>query len=445
MFDNVRAIHMERMAAQVDLSDSCLLIRNLETSSEEVIRAVQGLLAGNSKLTPADAVGSLLCMGSMVYQFGSTSADIQRMQSTARELSQSFETSTNNSIKQFTSTVDSLTNPEDGLLSRVADQTVLKTRESINSLFIGADATVPKEILTKVNEKLDSFSMEIHRVIGQASAAMGNALSMDSETSPLLALKNDLISSSQDLNRQLNDKIDVVKEKVEAIDTRRQMIMNSTKKGLPYEEAVFEVLSQFAAASGDEALRTGQSSGLIKSCMKGDITVAVNKLAARGHTVNVVFEAKSMAMSRDEWRKELNLAMTNRAAAVSVAVVQYVDQMPGKGRVSIQDNQQLMVAFDPESDDPAVLGCIYNIAKTFAVSRSLEGTQVSFKVIQESLEHLQASLSDLESIEGAVRTARKSLEKIDSARISIKGTVETQSQRLSDLIGHIAESEGQNA
>jgi hypothetical protein len=168
--------------------------------------------------------------------------------------------------------------------------------------------------------------------------------------------------------------------------------------------------------------------------MKGDITVAVNKIAARGHVINVVFEAKSTSMSREEWRKELNVAMTNRAAEISVAVVQYVEQMPNKSRVSLQDNQQLMVAFDPETEDPAVLGCIFNIAKAYAVSRSLEGTQVSFKVIQESLEHLQASLSDLESIEGAVRTARKSLEKIDSARISIKGTIENQSQRLSGLI-----------
>jgi hypothetical protein len=179
--------------------------------------------------------------------------------------------------------------------------------------------------------------------------------------------------------------------------------------------------------------------------MKGDVTVSVNKLSARGHLVNVVFEAKSMSMSREEWRRELNFAMTNRAAEVSVAVVQFIEQMPSKSRVSIQDNQQLLVAFDPETDDPAVLGCIYNIAKAYAVARSLEGTQVSFKVIQESLEHLQASLSDLESIEGAVRTARKSLEKIDSARISIKGTIENQSERLSGLIGSSVESEVSNA
>ena len=240
---------------------------------------------------------------------------------------------------------------------------------------------------------------------------------------------------------QVTDKIDEVKAKVDAIETRRLLIVNSTKKGLPYEDAVFGVLAQFAGASGDEAIQTGQTWGLIKNCMKGDVTVAVNKLASRGHNVNVVFEAKSMSMSRSEWRKELDLAMTNRAAQVSVAVVQHVDQMPSKTRVSIQDNQQLMVAFNPETDDPAVLGCIYNIAKAYAISRTLEGTQVSFKVIQEALEHLQTSLSDLESIEGAVRTARKSLEKIDSARIGIKGTIENQSLRLSNLI----ELEGEDA
>ena len=445
MSNNVRSIRSEQITGQIEISDLSLVIRNLETNSDEVIRSVKGLLIGNTNLNAAAAVSSLLDMGSMVYQLGSTSADIERMQSTTRELSRSFESSTTDAIKQFTTAVDSLVNPEQGLLSRVADETVVKTRESINSLFIGAEATVPQEILAKVNEKLDSFSKEIHRIIGQASATIGNTLSMDSGTSPLQALKNDLITSSQDLNKQLTDKIDIVKAKVEAIDTRRQLIMNSTKKGMPYEEAVFEVLSQFAAASGDEAVRTGQTWGLIKNCMKGDVTVVVNKIAARGHLVNVVFEAKSMSMSREEWRKELNLAMTNRAAEVSVAVVQFIEQMPSKSRVSIQDNQQLLVAFDPETDDPAVLGCIYNFAKAYAVSRSLEGTQVSFRVIQESLEHLKASLSDLESIEGAVRTARKSLEKIDSARISIKGTIENQSQRLSGLIGSSIESEVSNA
>lgn len=173
MSNNVRSIRPEDVSGQIEISDTNLIIRNLETNSDEVIRSVKGLLIGNTNLNAAAAVSSLLDMGSMVYQLGSTSADVERMQSTTRELSRSFESTTSDAIKQFTATVDSLVNPEQGLLSRVADETVVKTRESINSLFIGAEATVPQEILVKVNEKLDSFSKEIHRIIGQASTTIG--------------------------------------------------------------------------------------------------------------------------------------------------------------------------------------------------------------------------------------------------------------------------------
>jgi hypothetical protein len=79
------------------------------------------------------------------------------------------------------------------------------------------------------------------------------------------------------------------------------------------------------------------------------------------------------------------------------------------------------------------------------VSRSLEGTQVNFKVIQEAVQQLQFSISDLESIEGALKTSHKALEKIDSARINIKGTIQNQSQRLSSLIGCNLQSEDASA
>ena len=442
---NLRSIRPDEPSGQVELSDSAVFINNFESTSAEVIKSIKDLLVSNKNSTPVAAVDSLLNLGAMVYQLGSTSTDIEHMKNSARELANIFEASTEDVIHKFTSKVDDLVHPEQGILSRVAIETVDKTRESINALFVGNTAPVTQEILSKVNEKLDTFAKEMHRVIGQSSTNINETFSMDSENSPLKALKSDLIESSQNLNKQVTDKIDAVNAKVEAINTKRQIIMNSTKKGLPFEDSVFEVLAQIATASADEAIKTGQTSGLIKNCKKGDVTVSVNKLASRGHNVNIVFEAKSMAMSRDEWRKELNLAMTNRAAEISVAVVQTVDQMPNKSRTSIQDNQQLMVAFDPEFDDPAVLACIYIVAKAYAVSRSLEGTQVNFKVIQEAVQQLQFSISDLESIEGALKTSHKALEKIDSARINIKGTIQNQSQRLSSLIGCNLQSEDASA
>ena len=101
-----------------------------------------------------------------------------------------------------------------------------------------------------------------------------------------------------------------------------------------------------------------------------------------------------------------------------------------------------MLAFDPEIDDPAVLGCIYNMAKAYAVSRSLEGNQINSKVITEAIEQLQSSLSSLDEIDGSIRTSRKAFEKIDSARICLKGIIENQTQRLTNLLDVSTKSEG---
>jgi len=180
MSNSVRSLYPNSTQGEVTLSDTSVVIKDYECSADEVVRAVKGLIAGNSMHNPATAVASLLDMGAMVFQLGSTSADIERMQSMTRTLSQSFEENATDAIKLFTSKVDSLVDPETGLLSRVADETVIKTRDSIGSLFLGAEASVPNEIINKVNEKLDNFSKEMHRIIGQASTTLGNSLSMDS-------------------------------------------------------------------------------------------------------------------------------------------------------------------------------------------------------------------------------------------------------------------------
>ena len=42
MSNNVRSIRSEQITGQIEISDSSLVIRNLETNSDEVIRSVKG-------------------------------------------------------------------------------------------------------------------------------------------------------------------------------------------------------------------------------------------------------------------------------------------------------------------------------------------------------------------------------------------------------------------
>jgi hypothetical protein len=108
--------------------------------------------------------------------------------------------------------------------------------------------------------------------------------------------------------------------------------------------------------------------------------------------------------------------------------------MPNKSRINLADTNQLFVAFDPTHDDPAVLMCILNYARAVAVAKKLQGQSLDQKVFGEVSEQLHNAISNLDGIEGAVKSARSSLDKIESARISIKTTVEFQVNRLARVV-----------
>ena len=85
MPNNLRSIRPDQVSGQVELSDLSVVIRDFELTSTEVIKSVKDLLLSNKNVTPAAAISSLLDLGAMVYQLGSTSTDIEHMKNSARE------------------------------------------------------------------------------------------------------------------------------------------------------------------------------------------------------------------------------------------------------------------------------------------------------------------------------------------------------------------------
>lgn len=419
---------------EVLINGDVIQVKEWQLESRQIAESLAQLMGLPNGLTLTNAFETLLRLGSEVLKFSSSSVEIERMTSITQSLTKHLEENSRATISVIDDAVKKLVDPREGMIIRAANETIDKTRESISTLFVGDNALVPTEVVKKIDEKLEAFSKEMHRVISQASINIGGSLSLDSEHSPLRALKSDIFQTTQEMNRSLGEKMEQLRLKIESFDARKAIIGKSTKKGIPFEEAVFEVCAQFSTASGDEALHTGRSVGTIKNCKKGDFTILINKSLTRGHEVKVVVETKSMNLSREEWRRELDTAMLNRGADISVAVVQNIEQMPNKSRINLTDANQLFVAFDPETDDPAVLMCILNYARAMAVSKKLHGPELDQKIFTEVCEQLQGAISNLDGIEGAVRSARNSLDKIESARVSIKTTVEYQVHRLAKVV-----------
>lgn len=408
-------------------------IKALAIHSKPIADSMLQLMGSPLNLNAENALETLLQLGSEILKLSATSIEIERMTAITQSLMKNLEDSSKETISIMDAAVKKLVDPKDGVMIRTANETVDRTRESINQLFIGEKAVIPQEVVKKVDERLEHFSREMHRVISQASVNIGSVFSLDSEHSPLRALKSDIFQTTHEMNRSLGEKLEQLRLKMESLDARKAVIGNSTKKGLPFEEGVFEMCSQISTASGDEAIHTGKSIGTIKNCKKGDFTVSVNKSLTRGQNVRIVVEAKSMNLSREEWRRELDVAMLNRGAEVAIAVVQKVDQMPNKSRISLADSNQLFVAYDPEIDDPAVLMCMLSFARAVVITKKLHGSEINQRIFSEVSEQLQGAMSNLDFIEGAVKTARQSLDKIESARISIKTTVEFQVHRLTKV------------
>ncbi len=388
----------------------------------------------NEDRSSVSAFETILRLGSEVLRFSSNSLELERMTSVTQSLTKHLEENSKETISVIDSAVQQLVNPKDGVIIKAANDTIERTRESIGSLFVGDNALVPTEVVRKVDEKLENFAKEMHRVISQASVNIGGNLSLDSEKSPLRALKADIFQATQEMNRSIGDRLEDLRLKLEVLDARKVVISNSTKKGIPFEEAIYEVCAQLSTASGDEAVHTGATVGTIKNCKKGDFTILINKQVTKGQSVKIVIETKSMQLSREEWRKELDTAVLNRGADIAVAVVQNVDQMPNKSRINLADPNQLFVAFDPTNDDPAVLMCILNYAKAVAVTKKLQGQSMDQKVFGEVSEQLHNAILNLDGIEAAVKSARSSLDKIESARISVKTTIEFQVNRLAKVV-----------
>ena len=416
------------------INGDVIQVNNWRLESKQVSDSLRQLMDSNEVISAERAFETILRLGSEVLKFSSNSLELERMTSVTQALTKHLEENSKETISVIDSAVQRLVDPKEGVIIKAANETIERTREAIGSLFVGDNALVPSEVVRKVNDKLENFAKEMHRVISQASINIGGNLSLDSEKSPLRALKVDIFQATQEMNRSIGDRLEDLRLKLEALDARKIVISNSTKKGIPFEEAVYEVCAQLSTASGDEAVHTGASVGTIKNCKKGDFTILINKQLTKGQSVKIVVETKSMELSREEWRKELNTAILNRGADVAVAVVERVEQMPNKSRINLADTNQLFVAFDPANDDPAVLMCILNYARAVAVSKKLQGQSLDQKVFSEVSEQLHSAISNLDGIEGAVKSARSSLDKIESARISIKTTVEFQVHRLAKVV-----------
>jgi hypothetical protein len=180
----------------------------------------------------------------------------------------------------------------------------------------------------KIGELVREFSLDddasalsrLRSMLENTNAAIHGHLSLDDEQSALARLKRELLTLLKD-QAETNQKFqEEVKTTLRSMQARREEADRSTRHGLEFEDALFEMVLRQSQKVGDVARHTGNTTGLIRNCKVGDCVIELGpESAAPGALVTLEAKEKSN-YDLTAARAETEQARKNRGAQVGLFV-----------------------------------------------------------------------------------------------------------------------------
>lgn len=257
--------------------------------------------------------------------------------------------------------------------------------------------TIEDALADQRKQILREFSMD-HE--GSALRRLLGEFSLDRDGSALARLKREVLGTIEKLSRDNVEFQSQVREALARIDTRKKEEARTTRHGVAFEEHLGALLAEEAQRLGDLYEATGDTTGSIKLCKKGDYVVQLGADAAAAHA-RIVWEAKEkQAYSVRAALEEIEEARRNRQAQVGVFV--YSRKTAPEGLESLQRHGTDVVAVW-DADDPAsdlVVRAAYSLARALAVRERASGE----------------SLAALGELEQAARSVERQIAYLDDVR-----------------------------
>lgn len=204
----------------------------------------------------------------------------------------------------------------------------------------------------------------------------------------------------------LTTKVDQVLTAVQVKQARDEVVARTALKGASYEEQVHRVLHELAAGFGDEHTETGNVVGLRTRNKKGDGLLTLGDGDAK-----VVVEMTDS--ERPTWSDYLKEAEANRGALASLGLAKSRDQLAGQTLLTLGP-RRLVLAFDPEVDDPQLLRCALQLLRQAAEVAAARVDTGELETADEALAEALTKLLTLDRIKRNVDSIRKSTTSIET-------------------------------
>ena len=290
-----------------------------------------------------------------------------------------------------------------------------------NGLLDTSISKVIAEFTTKIEGLTASEASPIQAGIKTQMADMAKKL-MDDFARETKRQKSEFKELFADQFEVINDGVQGVLQEVQKNAIISKVIENTPQKGLPYEDQVIESIQRIAGLAGDECEATGKQVGLLPRRFAGDGVIGL-KPGGDKVTARVVVEAKNSKLSKKDWLEEIEVGKANRDATGFIGFSKNISDMPNKNRIMIFDRQTILVAYDPETEDPQIALIVYQLVKmnTLAAAGHLDDTRIS--EVNEAVDQAFKSLRRFDNLTKSARSMEKSANEIVQEAIALKGEI----------------------
>ena len=407
-----------------------LIIDGLEVKdSPELIELARQKQANGEDLE--SLVLELLEIGAKAASVFSSNAGAETIKNALENAKQGIGSSLTSVTQTIASEMQTLT-AEDGNLNQTMTRVMDKFAADVTASISGENAPVKTAIVESVKELQGGLKESIDTSLKIQREGIERLLDPENSVSPLRGFRTQLVAI-EGIVRDLKGE--------QAIEIAEDALKdNAPIGGVEYEKRAVDALIAVVNKLGDTCESTGATEGFKKRSKKGDAVAEFN--TSIGQKVRIVAEAKDSALTIKEWRKEMTESRENRQAEGFIGLCKSPSLMPNVGqRVWIDDMKSVVIAFDPEHEDPELLRSIYQFVKLTSMTRSGElGENQAAKL----LNHINSSIATIEKFNEANRnltgleTSTKSLRTIlgDIRTVLERELVEAQKT----IIGYDQES-----
>ncbi len=268
-----------------------------------------------------------------------------------------------------------------------------------------------------------SLQRQLPTIVGEATGTnRESVLELMGESGAVGTQLKQFSSSNTDTLTRVNTILNRIEQKLQLDD----QVERSVHKGRPFEEIVQAELEAIHGPLGDTVRCVRSDLGLLprtgKGAKAGDYLVVVNPDQTRGREVTYIVEVKTGPLRAAEAKRELEAAITNRAAAAGVLVFDAIADAPLGGRTYMPHGDGRFTAvLDLENEAPLAFEVACRQARLTAIASVRPEGQLEKAWVRSECNRLCEIIEEASAILGNVSAVERGAADIRARYTQMRG------------------------